>query len=74
MGSTGVRGSLPRSALHPRFPPGVQHVGPRAVTKHQRLVRIQVAERLFRTGLACSTLMKAILINPLGYLNLARPH
>jgi hypothetical protein len=43
MGSTGVRGSL-RDPHHIRvFPPGVQQVGPRAVTEHQRLVRTQVA-------------------------------
>ena len=33
MGSTGVHGSLTRSASHRRSPPGVQHVGPQAVTE-----------------------------------------
>jgi len=62
MGSTDVRGSLPRSASHSRFPPGVQHVGPQAVTEHQRLVRTQVAAWLFWTPRAASTLMREALL------------
>jgi hypothetical protein len=42
MDSTGVRGSL-RDPHHTADPPGVQPVGPQAVTEHQRLVRTQVA-------------------------------
>jgi len=63
MGSTGVRGS-PRDPPHTANPPpGVQPVGPQAVTEHQRLVRTQVAARLFRNPRAASTLMaKSLLI------------
>src|SRR5262249_37425643 len=34
MGSTGVLGSLTRSAPHRGSPPGIQPVGPHAVTEH----------------------------------------